>query len=608
MALLKTRPTIELLVPRSMSPGGRFEAEVRLHAPEDVEVDYVRVDLRCRAGWTTGSGKNQVSRYDDLLRLEGKPFGGPVLTRGDHSLRTAFDLPPGLPPTLEGSGTASVRWSIDVEVSIPWWPDARSHHPLPITMRDERTRGATPATCRQRVSESNLGAPRIEASVTSSTLAPGGRIAGAIALYNFDPGVAYPIRIGLLERNTLYTRRMSERMRHGRSWFVGVESPAGPHEHGTPFEFRVPADVVPSFRCPAFDHSYTLEIEVKTGLLSSSTLSVPITIVNDDALKDESMRLATPAVGATRMAELGQEVAARRGYVIDGGSLTRSVRSNDAPLAIDIRHETRAGEGTFLVGSIAYPRLGLALSIEPQTGIAGYFTRDVEIDRPAWDRAHRVSARDAAQAIALLRPLVDQLGQDARFAAVSDESVRVIEPDPALSAQSLDAFAARMERIALAVGERLGAVPPPTGMDAGAEWSTLAARLGARFVVGDLSLDDGKLGSAEVQIETRWDDVPRHRIELLPDPPLPDEVSIHLVLPRAEAATAEGLSAEVRALLARLPEDAAQLSLGGGRITIELPFDRSGATPRARPADVSSVLDLLARLGPLFGVRRGPFR
>lgn len=607
MTLLKTRPTIELLVPRSITPGSRFEAEVRLHAKADVEVEHVHVDLSCKAGWTVGSGKNQVSRYDELLRLRAQPFAGPLLARGDHSFRAAFELPPELPPSYEG-GAASVRWAMDIEVSIPWWPDARSHHPLTITLPDARTHDSAPTTFRQRASELHLGAPRIEASLTSSALAPGGRIAGAIALYNFDQASALPIRIVLVEDNTLYTRRLSERVRHGRSWSVGVVSPAGGHERGTPFEFQVPTDIVPSFRTASFIHGYALQVEVKTGFLSTSTLSIPITIANDHVLKDESLRLVTPSVGASRMEELGREVAARRGYAIEGAALTRTLDVGDVSIGLDVRHESRTGEGTFLVSVLTFPRLGLALSVEPQTGIAGFFARDIEIDEPSWDRQHRVSARDPVQAGAFLRGLVQRLGVDATFARLEDDSARIVLPDPALNAQSLDAFAARVERVAMALGEAIELVPAPSGIDAGPEWGPLAERLRARFVVGDLAIDDGRLGGADVQIQTRWENGPAHRIEVVPDPPLPEEVALSLLAPARDAASAAGISADVRALLERLPADAARLELGGGRISLELPFDRTGPTPRARPSDVSSVVDLLARLGPLFGVRRGPFR
>src|SRR5687768_11217409 len=114
MALLKTRPTIELFLPHTLSPGTRSSAEVRLHCKEDVEVEHLQVDLRCRAGWSIGSGKYQVARHEDLLGLRSKPFAGPLLTKGDHSFRTVFEIPADLPPSYQGGG-AYVRWSIDVE-------------------------------------------------------------------------------------------------------------------------------------------------------------------------------------------------------------------------------------------------------------------------------------------------------------------------------------------------------------------------------------------------------------------------------------------------------------------------------------------------------------
>jgi hypothetical protein len=606
MALLKTRPTIELLVPQSITVGRPFDAEVRLHAPEDVEVEHVQVDLSCTAGWVVGAGKSRVARDDELLRMRATPFAGPVLTQGDHAFRVRFEPAASLPPSYAET-TASVRWAIDVEVSIPWWPDARSQHPLSVTQPDARMADSQPSRFRQATT--SLGAPYIEASLTSSAIAPGGRIAGAIALFNFSELSALPIRVGLVERHTLYSRYGQERVRDGRSWTVRTESPVGAHQRGVPFEFLVPEDVTPSFRCPAFEHAFALEIEVKAGLLSRQTLSMPVLIANDSTLRNESMQLAVPSVGASRMEAIGRTVAEGRGYAIDGAALTRTIEASDVAVEIELRHETRSARGTFLVAALRYPRLGLGLVVEPQTGIAGYFTRDIEIGEKAWDAAHRVSARDAQQAIAFLNDVVPRLGaQEATFAAMNDDGARLDAPDPDLSSASLDAFAARAERVAMVLAGAMARVPLPTRVDAGGDWQPLRARLGARFVAGDLSLDDGQLGGTTVEVQTRWEDGPTHVFELVPDPPLPEEASMVLAAPRAEASTVPGLSPEVRALLARLPEDAAQLQLGAGRIRLELPFDRSSPKPRARREDVASVIDLLARLAPLFGVRRGPFR
>ena len=606
MTLLKTRPTIELLLPRSITIGSRFEAEVRLQAPEDVEVEHVHVDLRCKAGWTIGSGKSQVSRYDELLGLRAKPFSGPKLTRGDHSFRATFELPPHLPPSYEG-GVASVRWTMDVEVSIPWWPDARSHHGITVRLPDAHTADPRPAIFRTQ--ESHRGAPRIEASLASSAIAPGGRVAGAVALLGFDAEHPFPIRVGLLEHETLVTRSDYARSRPGRSWFVKVESPAGDHARPTPFEFLIPNEVVPDFRCPPFAHEFRLEIEVKTGLFSSSKLTIPVVVANDRVLKDESSKLIAPSVGASRLAEIGGEVAVRRGYAIDADTLTRNFEIGGLPVGIGVRHESRAGEGTLLVADLTFPRLGLDLAVEPQTGIAGYFARDIEAGEPLWDRLHRVSARDDVQTSAWLKTLLPRLDPDDwTFERVGDESARLSVQDAALTAESLDAFVLRVERVAQAIASVIGLVPPPTGVDVGPEWTSLAARLGARFVVGDLAIDDGKLGNTKVVLETRWESVPLHVIEVSPDPPLPEEVSFAFAAPKTDVARSTELSADVIAVLARLPGDAMNLRISGGTAKIELPFERVGEAFRARPAEVSSAIDVLARLGPLFGVHRGPFR
>lgn len=608
MTLLKTRPDIEVRVPTRITPGARLEVEVRLHARQDVEVEHVHVGLACVAGWAVGVGNHRVTRRDDLLRLHARLFGGPKLARGDHVLPVAFDLAPELPPSHE-RGAVSVRWSLDVEVSLPWWPDARSHHPLTVVLPDIRAHEAAPGTFRQNAPDWDPAAPRIEGSLASRTVAPGGRIAGAVALYNFDQARALSVHLGIVERNALFAHRGAERLRQGRRWSLGTVSSAGPHERGTPFELALPEDLNPSFRCPAFAHGYTLEIDVETGLLARSTLSVPILVANDGALRNASAHLAIPAVGLSRMAEIGREVASRRGYAVDGASLTRSVELGAAPMGIEISHESHPGEGLLLVGKITFPRLGLGLAVEPRKGLAARFARSIEIGDSTWDRAHHVSARDPRQAAVFLDALVERLEGDDTFREIRDDHAIVACPDPAMSAESLGDFTTRIERVALAVGEALALVPPPTGVDPTSGWPALAERLGGRFVVGALAIDDGRAGAAEVHVDTWWEHGPVHRIEVVPDPPIPDEVALGLDVPRRDARARSGLGAEGSALLEGLPQDAAHLRIEHGKIRVELPLSRSAEALRARPDDVSIVVEQLVRLAPLLTLgRQGPFR
>jgi hypothetical protein len=224
---------------------------------------------------------------------------------------------------------------------------------------------------------------------------------------------------------------------------------------------------------------------------------------------------AAPRLGDEQVAALFAAFAARTGWRVgepggdddEGGKLAIETAIETAELRISYAYLGEAG--TFLVGRIANPSLGLGLAVTPSSSLRHVFFKDVEVDITAWDRAHHVVARSASQAIPVLQAIVPALMRAQRLGTLarwSDDELVFEVPSSMIDESVLAGMAADLTAVALAViaAERTVAPPPTVTVDLGA-WQRLATWLRGRLTAGDLSID-GTLDAAPVSVGLTWDE------------------------------------------------------------------------------------------------------
>jgi hypothetical protein len=172
---------------------------------------------------------------------------------------------------------------------------------------------------------------------------------------------------------------------------------------------------------------------------------------------------------------------------------------------IRIGYAYRGEDGTFLVARVTYLPLGLGLSVTPSSTLRELLTRDIQVGNPAWDRAHHVEAREAAQAMPFVRatlpaPAVGALVRWSDDELVAEHSIGGIE------GADLASIEIGLESLASAITAARAVIVPPAGVTAemGA-WQQLAERLNGRLVVGDLSIRGGTLDLQPIEVALVFD-------------------------------------------------------------------------------------------------------
>jgi len=555
VGIIKKRPKIRLRVPDRIAPGEAFVARVEVLADRPVETQGVIVSLTGETHGAVGAGKNRMARTDRFLALEAVPELGRRLLAGARAYDCGFRIPDDAPPAFEGLA-GWVRYRVKVRVDIPWWPDARETFELGLRGRPAPPEAGVPLRF-----ASAPGGPRgteayVEGSVNSNVVVPGEVLAGRIALGN----VAL---LGIESVNVGRRRGEAEIARFG----VELEVAGAKEGESVPFAFRVP-EMVAGFATPLVRLDWFLEVRAVIRLGFDLELRTGITLAAGSRERRERgrLRLAPPAVGGERLTEVWQRVAEEVGLAFEGERLAGQA----AGALVVLRRETRGKDGTFLVGELRYPPLGLGLDVRPASFLGSLVAGAspgvrVKLERE-WDAAHRATARDAAQARAFLQPLVAAL-EPLVTEEMRDDRARVVRKDGGREVQGLRAFAHDVLVLAAALGERRAPVPPPTSFVAPGvldSWQRLAARLEGTLGSGDMGIDDGVLAGARVRVHTVWEGAtpvatvlrlePAHRLVVPEDgfesPRVPPEVrrlaaslgvglrveasSISLTLPRAE--------------------------------------------------------------------------
>jgi hypothetical protein len=127
---MRSRPRVKVLYrPRFAVPGDPFEVEVVLTSKSDTPVDAISFLLVGSERYDYGKREQRRELVRQIGRHEPR-----TLTKGEHRLRTRFDIPRDAMASFQGE-RASVAYGLEVHVSIPWWPDVRNHYLVPVGWR-----------------------------------------------------------------------------------------------------------------------------------------------------------------------------------------------------------------------------------------------------------------------------------------------------------------------------------------------------------------------------------------------------------------------------------------------------------------------------------------
>ena len=303
------------------------------------------------------------------------------------------------------------------------------------------------------------------------------------------------------------------RERRGETIGVTITLPAGSAGRSVPFQFALPATMTPSLRTVSHELDWWLAFTSGSFFGKKLELAIPLEIVDASAMATTEQLTVAPRLADEQVAAAFARFAAASWHVDDpdderpgaGPSITREAGDHE----LSVAYSYRGKDGTFLVGRIAHPSLGLGLTVIPSSSLRHVFFEDVEVDITGWDRAHHVNARSPAQTVPLLRTVVPALlassglGQLVRW---SDDALVFERAVASVGEAELSELATALQQVAtvIAAAQRDLAPPPELTVDLDG-WRELARWLHGVFTVGDLSID-GRLGNVSVELGLEWDD------------------------------------------------------------------------------------------------------
>jgi hypothetical protein len=604
------RPTVELVLRELPLIGRTGTVELRVTVDRATPIEFIDVRLEGRQGWSVGGGKSRVSVEIEVPKLEVRLMGAGELPAATTSTFVfAFDLPATAAPSHDLTPAHAELW-MRLHISIPWRLDGRYTFHLPARLPPPAKVERTPVIVRSAPVTSAPDGPRLELSLASNRLVVGETAVGSLALFHTDDRKPREVTLTFVPLLDLYGRG-SPGGREGQGLSTRIAIPAGAAGSAVPFRIELPSTMVPSFETTT--HRLRWQLVATTGSLFTAKLEARCGLVLVDAA---AAAIAAPLERPPRIGEAWIEtlfavVAADLGWRTVPADHDRdhgpALTGDLADGAAELRYDYRGQDGTFLVTRVAHEPLGLGLTVTPGSALRHLLWTDVEIDLPAWDRAHYVAARFAEQAVPFLRAVVPALMQAAELGTMIrwDDDAMVFErPVVTVGEGELRAMIKRVRAVAAVVASarRDLARPPEPVLDLPA-WRDLATWLDASMCPGDLALA-GHLDGLPATVDFVWRD---HRpVAVRASLGGPDvsadlhAISLRLAQPLADVLHVR-VSDAVLDCVARWPPDLVDLVVEGGVASASLPLAQTD--PRAIDvtrvrALVTSLRALIAALGP----------
>jgi hypothetical protein len=480
-----------------------LEVEVVLASHSETPIDFVEIRLEGRELLRFSHDAN-----NHLLHAAVARHGARTLGVGEHRLGARFELPPGLPPSYQGAA-ASVVYTLEVHVSIPWWPDRRERFMVAMAAAPEPF-APTPRTIVSTLEGPRGTTPFLEAALESTTVEAGGDLAGAVSVANTRSARIRGVDLYLVctERARAGTGVVEQRRVRWRILDT-------PPEEGKPIHFRVrlrPGIGVDMRKCHLFEATWHLEVVVDQFWGLDTKLRVPIHIVGAPAAtvsgpRGARAREAEPGrwvapVGRERRALTWATIANRYGLTNDAEHERMVATIRGLTLAIELT--LRGREGLYVVATMRWPNLGIDLSAERRS-LADTLVRDVHIGEGAAAKRLTVLAREDAQGRAVFDD--EAVAAVAWFTEVhvDDDGATLASPGGAATVTQLDTFVQAALTAARALAFGIERMPAPAKMArAAAAWEAFAQRLGGRLDRGAMRIREGRVATETVELETLW--------------------------------------------------------------------------------------------------------
>ena len=436
-------------VAQPLIPGENIQAIVELNAASQVSVEWVDVTLEGEARWHTGSGKSRRSRRELFVHQKARIVEN-VTLHGASAYTVRFALDASLPSTFAHANahvtytaraTASIPWAFDSHWSWTLHTDARGPidvRPRPLILR--RTDG-------------------VELSLERDAFGRGDVVRGRIAWPTADA----PREVQIVFREVVgligHAGHVSERI--GRAF--GIPVAIDPHApEGSAFEFRLPDDVICGFRTNVVQLRWELCVQrVQRGMLwdsRSDELKTHV-VISAQPISKAPLELAPP-VGDARLLAMSNEVAAQLGWSASDEGVSREVALRGQALSAHVVWQRRAQ--MMLSAEVSFPSVGLSLRVSPSSLMQRMLEQDIAVGEPAWDAAHWVEGREAAQVRAFLSPIVQFTRQhQLTLAHVDDDSLTLECVDNQVSTASLHRFLSLLDQLLATLPLTMSQVPTP---------------------------------------------------------------------------------------------------------------------------------------------------
>lgn len=487
---MRGRPDVDLRMPSAVHPGDDVPIEIFLDVASRTPIDFVDLTWKGEEVFSAMAENEQRSSVHTLVSDTIRLLDAGTLEPGKLRKTAVVKVPRDAPGSYLGV-RVTIRYELQLHVSIPWWPDLRETfelivepHPAPRPKPEPRS-----MTLRR------AGKPFIELSVASNAFAPGEEITGAFAVGDLPRRAGLGVEVSLVALEASKDGDATYRAEQFRYMVPTVfRAPADGVE--VPFRFRVPKGVVPSFKSAWCDLSWNVQATLRLGWEEATSAFVVVTIGRFAAASGAAE--ARPRIGAERWRSLWRDVGAPSGLSLSDDRLALTGSRGDVQIEI-ARDES--DEAPMLVATLRYPSLELGLRVRWKFLVM--LPNELEMRLPG----HRVECRSLDQGSAFFTaPLCEAL-QRFKDVRLDDARAVVRAVGGGLHAPSLEGFVREIGRLAGVLGEAIAAVPPPAAMRGMLPaWQSFAASTGAHLSVGGMALFSASVDGAVFDVATRFDE------------------------------------------------------------------------------------------------------
>jgi hypothetical protein len=481
-------PKVEVLLsPSPVFPGQSLLVEARFASKRKVKTRGVSLSL-------VGTERflDEQSPSHRFLALTAT-FAPVELAGPGQTLRARFDLPPNVPPTVSGR-YAKIGYELSLNVDLPWWPDLDREYVVAVSSPAQESAPEP----RVFVSSHDARGKGLYAEMTlpSRCIAPGKVLRGAVSFTNVS-------RLGRMRPYLAFVCREGHRGTSGfdteRFTFELGDMPA---EDGVaiPFRVRFPETAARSFEGVLGHVSWTMEVRVGTNagaFRGDSIMAIPIQV--GDFREAAASAAPSVAIGRTRRAAVWRDAAAELGMRFD--EVDTRLHAEIGRVVLELTPEDLASTGPCLEARLAFPRVGLGLSVRPRSLRDLLPWGETKTGDRHFDGALTARGRDEALVRAFLDDVLRRALLECPEATLDDARARFAAPGAGFEKTAVLLHARRSLALAHAIDASLARLPAPSTLsDEARGLEEIARSYDGRFVPAAMAIDGASLRGVRVDL------------------------------------------------------------------------------------------------------------